>query len=115
MPLSLGDGIHRVDKPAMAFGPTGALGVMWKSVNAADLSFDVWAAVAPPGLKASFGAPVQLSSHPSAEETCGLGGQDGQAYGCDELSWMVLDKSHLDAVWGDNRSGQTAYFGRYAF
>ena len=113
-PRSLGDGVHRIDKPAMAYGPSGALGVMWKSVSAADLGFTVWAAVAP-GPKAKFGEPAELSSAPSAEETCGLGGQDGQAYGCDELSWVVLDATHLNAAWGDNRSGQTVYFGRFAF
>jgi hypothetical protein len=105
---------HRVDKPAMAFGPTGALGVMWKSVYASDLSFDVWAAVSP-NEGVPFGHPVRLSSRRSDEETCGLGGSEGQAYACDELSWMVMDARHLDATWGANIGGENPWFGRYDF
>lgn len=113
-PTVLGDRVHRVDKPAMAFGPTGALGLMWKSVHQSDLSFDVWSAVSP-GMDLPFGAPARLSSRRSAEETCGLGGSEGQAYACDELSWMTMDATHLDATWGDNRNGENPWFGRYDF
>jgi hypothetical protein len=113
-PAVLGDGTHRVDKPAFAYGPTGALGAMWKSVYSSDLSFDVWAAVSPGGGLA-FGHAVRLNSQRSKEETCGLGGSEGQAYACDELSWMVMDPTHLDATWGDNRNAQNPWFGRYAF
>jgi hypothetical protein len=114
-PAVLGsEGVHRRDKPAMAYGPTGALGVMWKDVNDSDLSFNVWAAVAPMG-DLRFGPPVKLNSNTSPEETCGLGGSEGQAYACDELSWMVMDADHLDATWGDNRGGENPWFGRYAF
>jgi hypothetical protein len=113
-PAALGDSVHRIDKPAMAFGPTGALGVMWKDVYASDLSFDVWAAVSPTR-NLHFGHPVRLSSRRSPEETCGLGGSEGQAYACDELSWMVMDATHLDASWGANVKGENPWFGRYDF
>ncbi len=113
-PAVVGDRVHRVDKPAMAFGPTGALGLMWKRVLGPSLSYDVWAAVSPTGTL-SFGHPVRLSSAPSKEETCGLGGGEGQAYACDELSWVTVDATHLDGTWGDNRAGENPWFGRYDF
>jgi hypothetical protein len=86
----------------------------WKSVYSSDLSFDVWAAVSPGG-GLGFGRAVRLNSQRSKEGTCGLGGSEGQAYACDELSWMVMDGMHLDATWGDNRNGQNPWFGRYDF
>ena len=104
----------RVDKPAMAYGPSGALGVMWKAVYKPDLSFDVLAAVSPEGGLA-FGRPVRLNGARSHKETCGSGGAEGQGYACDELSWMVMERGTLDAVWGDNRNGQNPWFGRYFF
>jgi len=87
---------------------------MWKSAPSPDLSFDVWAAVSPGG-GLGFGRAVRVNNHRSQEETCGLGGSEGQAYACDELSWMVMDRTHLDATWGDNRNGQNPWFGRYNF
>ena len=113
-PAALGDSVHRVDKPAIAYGPTGALGVAWKSVYASDLSFDVSAAVSPSGSLA-FGRPAKLNATRSHEETCGQGGAQGQAYACDELSWVVMERDALDASWGDNRAGQAPWFGRYRF
>jgi len=113
-PVVLGDGIHRVDKPAMAYGPLGALGVVWKSVYGSDLSFDVWAAASPGG-SLPFGHAVRLDSRRSHEETCGSDGAEGEGYACDEMSWLVVDRGALDAVWGDNRDGQHPWFGRYVF
>jgi hypothetical protein len=113
-PAVLRNGPDQVDKPGMAFGPSGALGVFWKSVHA-DQRFDAVAAVSPFG-NLRFGHPVRLAT--SDPETCGtdLGTDPGEALGCDDMSWMVMDASHLDAIWGANVGGhQNPWFGRYDF
>lgn len=111
-PTVLRNGSDQVNKPAMAFGPSGALGIFWKSVHQ-DLSFDVLAAVSPSG-NLDFGRPVQLSEQSSQEETCG--NFPPYAVGCDDMSSMVMDASNLDATWGANVGGQqNPWFGRYNF
>jgi len=103
------------DKPAMAYGPGGALGVVWKSVDPKHAyRFDVWAAVSPGG-NTNFGRPVMLGNQTSQQQPCGIGMQ-GQAYTCDELSWMVMDHRFLHAVWGGAPGGKEApWYGRYDF
>jgi hypothetical protein len=88
--------------PWIAYGPTGALGAVWRTEYAGG-SFDVWAAVAPKG-DARFGAPVRLSSARSPGPV---------APGGDDASDVVLTDTTLYAAWGDQRSGPapTGWFG----
>jgi len=71
--------------PWIAFGPTGALGVMWRA-GAADGTYAAWAAVSPAG-DIAFLAPVELSSAPSP----------GPAYqtAADDASYVSLDARSL--------------------
>jgi hypothetical protein len=102
------------DKPAIAYAPDGSLGVMWKSAYPErGLSFDVWAAVAQAG-GTRFGAPRRLNDATSPVQSCGIG-TEGQAYTCDELSWMAMDNHYLHAAWGDGRGGENPWYGRYHY
>jgi hypothetical protein len=92
--------------PWIAFGPTGALGVMWRA-GAASGSYAAWAAVSPAG-DTGFLAPVKLSSRPSP----------GPAYqtAADDASSVSLGARYLYAAWGDRRGGSLGiHFGRYDF
>lgn len=96
-----GAGVNRWT-PWVAFGPTGALGVTWRT-SYADGSFDAWAAVSPGG-DTRFQAPVRLSSGRSPGPV---------ATGGDDNSDIVLTATTLWAVWGDQRGGPapTGWFG----
>jgi hypothetical protein len=91
--------------PWIEYGPTGALGVVWRT-SYADDSFDVWAAVAPNG-DSEFAAPVRLSSARSPGPV---------APGGDDASDVVLTSNTLYAAWGDQRGGpaDVAWFGSYS-
>ncbi len=99
-----GDGVQRW-VPSIAYGPSGALGVMWLT-SYADGSFDAWAAVARGG-DAHFAAPVRLSAERSPGPV---------APGGDDASDVTLTKDTLYAAWGDQRGGPapTGWFGSYS-
>jgi hypothetical protein len=86
-----GSGVNRW-VPWIAYGPSGALGVVWRTAYA-DGTFDVWAAVAPRG-DGNFGRPVRLSSARSPGPV---------APGGDDASDVVLTRTTLYAAWGDQR------------
>jgi hypothetical protein len=90
--------------PWIAYGPTGALGAVWRSA-ADDGSYAAWAAVAPRG-DTRFAPPVRLSGAPSPGPVSQLAG--------DDASDVALDSRELHAVWGDRRGGQLGvWYGRY--
>ena len=92
--------------PAIAYGPTGALGVMWRA-GYADGTYAAWAAVSPSG-NGSFAPAVQLSSQPSPGPAYQLAG--------DDASSVALGARYLYAAWGDRRGGSLGiHFGRYDF
>jgi hypothetical protein len=88
--------------PWIAYGPSGALGAMWRT-SYADGSFDVWAAVSPKG-DIRFAPPVRLSSERSPGPV---------APGGDDASDVALTRTALYATWGDQRGvpASAAWFG----
>ena len=96
-----GDGVKRW-VPWIAYGPGGALGVMWRT-SYADGSFDVWAAVATKG-DTRFAAPVRLSSARSPGPV---------APPADDASDVTLTHDTLYAAWGDQRGGPAPLFGSF--
>jgi hypothetical protein len=92
--------------PWIAYGPTGALGAIWRTV-APDGSYTVWTAVSPTG-DGRFAPPVQLSSALSPAPASQLAG--------DDASDVEVGTRDLLAVWGDRRDGSLAIrIGRYAW
>jgi hypothetical protein len=92
--------------PWIAYGPGGALGVIWRT-TAADGSYRVWGAVSPSGTTA-FARPVRLSSKTSPGPVAQVAG--------DDASFVALDASTLHAVWGDRREGSLGiHYARYVF
>lgn len=92
--------------PWVAYGPGGALGVMWRG-TAPDGSYTVWAAVSPAG-STRFARPVRLSSAVSPGPVTQVAGDDN--------SHVALDRTTLHAVWGDRRDGPLGLrYGRYTF
>jgi hypothetical protein len=92
--------------PWIAFGPTGALGVIWRTTYPDD-TYAAWAAVAPRG-GTRFARPVRLSSAPSPGPVSQLAG--------DDASDLALDSTYLHGVWGDRRGGKLGVrYGRYRF
>jgi hypothetical protein len=92
--------------PWIAYGPTGVLGVFWRT-GYADGDYAAWAAVSPRG-DTAFAPPVQLSSAPSP----------GPAYqtAADDASSVSVGTRYLYAAWGDRRGGSLGiHFGRYNF
>ena len=96
-----GPGVSRWT-PWISYGPSGALGAVWRTAYA-DGTFDVWAAVAPRG-DTRFGAPVRLSSARSPGPV---------APGGDDAADVTLTRTTLYAAWGDQRGtpAQTGWFG----
>ena len=96
-----GPGVSRWT-PWISYGPSGALGAVWRTAYA-DGTFDVWAAVAPHG-DARFDAPVRLSSARSPGPV---------APGGDDASDVTLTRTTLYAAWGDQRGtpATTGWFG----
>jgi hypothetical protein len=106
-PARLGEpgGVKR-HMPWIAYGPTGALGVMWRTTYA-DGSYAAWAAVAPRG-GTRFQEPVRLSSARSPGPVYQLAG--------DDASSVALDATALHAAWGDRRGGSLGIrYGRVGF
>jgi hypothetical protein len=92
--------------PWIAFGPTGALGAIWRT-GYSDGTYAVWAAVSPAG-DTDFAPPVRLSSQPSPGPVNQLAG--------DDASSVTLDGQYLHAAWGDRRTGQLGIrYGRYHY
>ena len=100
------DGGHGRWNPWIAYGPSGALGAMWRT-RYADGTYAIWAAVSPGG-DARFARAVRLSSALSP-------GPVYQGAG-DDASYVTLDAVSLHAVWGDRRGGGLGiWYGRYDF
>jgi hypothetical protein len=92
--------------PWIAYGPTGALGVVWRT-EYADGAYAAWAAVAPRGDN-RFARPVRLSSARSPGPVSQLAG--------DDASDVALDGGYLHAAWGDRRGGKLGVrYGRYHY
>jgi len=92
--------------PWIAYGPGGALGVMWKT-SYAEGSFEVWGAVAPRG-DTRFARPVRLSSKRSPGTVTQVA--------ADDASFVTLDRTTLHAAWGDRREGTLGiHYARYSF
>lgn len=104
-PLAEPGGVQRW-LPWIAYGPSGALAVMWRT-TAADGSYTVWGAVSPTGTTA-FDEPVRLSSKRSPGPVSAVAG--------DDASFVALDRTTLHAVWGDRREGSLGiHYARFAF
>ena len=83
-------------KPWMDYGPTGALGVMWKDTKSGKVL-----SVLVQGTAVSRALQVNSVAH---EFTSGLG---------DDLSWITLDTKNTYLGWGDTRNGFChGYFAR---
>jgi hypothetical protein len=92
--------------PWIAYGPTGALGVMWRTAFS-EGSYEVWAAVSPSG-SIRFARPVRLSSQRSPGPVSQVA--------ADDASFVALDGTTLHAAWGDRREGTLGiHYGRYSF
>jgi hypothetical protein len=91
-------------KWAMAYSPTGALGVVWRTLHS-DNTYDVSAIVSTDG-GFSFGAVVPLTAKPTGPTSIG-----------DDCACNVnLDKSTLATGWADLRTGnEEAWFGRFDY
>jgi hypothetical protein len=115
-PIRLGGNGGLVNRTAIAYGPTGALGVMWRMNYDKEKPFkptpfkrsldwndavpgpqDVFAAVAPTG-DVDFSAPVQVNAQRSPAPQDWSDGQD-------DWSGIAVDKSAVHVVWGDRRDG----------
>jgi hypothetical protein len=95
--------------PWIAFSPTGALGVRWRSSHA-DGSFDVDAVVSRDG-GATWSAPVGLTADrgPSPPVTNATPGDD---CACN----LHLTETHLITTWGDSFSGRReTWFGSFDY
>jgi hypothetical protein len=91
----------------IAFSPTGALGVRWRSVHS-DSSFDVDAVVSRDG-GTTFGAPVRLTT--AGPAPAGFAG-----IGDDCACNLHLTDTHLLTTWGDGRTGKReTWFGSFDY
>jgi hypothetical protein len=92
--------------PWIAYGPTGALGALWR-VGYEDGTYAAWAAVSPAGAT-NFARPVRLSSARSAGPAYQLAGDDSSS--------VTLGADSLLGAWGDRRGGSLGiHFARYDF
>lgn len=98
---------YDVDRPWVAYSPTGKLGVFWRETYGtppkrmpATAQFgpqDVFLAIAPDGK--TFGRPIRLNSAASPPA-------DSRQWIGDDISNLILDRHYAYAVWGDWRSGE---------
>ena len=101
-----------VNRPSIAYGPTGALGVLWRQaygttprgarppkavMNVQYGPQDVFLALAPDGK--TFGSPIRLNTTASPPP-------DPRFEGGDDISGLVLGRDCAYSVWGDWRSGE---------
>ena len=91
-------GADTIAKPWIAYGPTGALGVVFRDVHG-DGSYDVKAVVSASGGQ-TFEGPVELSrgTAPADPPPQGTPGDD---CACN----LFLDAHYLYTTWGDSRGG----------
>ena len=94
--------------PWIAYGPTGALGVSYRTKYGAnpcvpddcpETSYDMWAAISRDG-GFHFDSPVRISHADSAPQLTGPG--SGFAAG-DDFGTVALDDKYLYVAWGDMR------------
>jgi hypothetical protein len=97
-----------VNRPWVAYGPTGALGVLWRQNYGAATSpprgpiqpgpQDVFVAISRDG-GATFSKPIRVNTaaSPAPDPRQRLG---------DDISNLILDGHYAYAVWGDWRSGE---------
>jgi hypothetical protein len=96
-----GPAVHSVagrtllERPWIAYSPSGSLGVMFRA-DQADGSYDVWGAVSPVG-GLGFGSPVRLSK--------ALSPAPNNHSAIDDVSSVAMDDGYLHASWGDVRGG----------
>lgn len=96
-----------IDRPWLAFTTSGALAAFWRSDHQLEGDpYDVWVAASPSGTLA-FTSPVRLSR----------GLAPGSRNISDDNSSVTGDANHLDATWGDTRSGGQVepWFGSYRY
>lgn len=95
-----------VNRPWIAYGPTGALGVLWRETYGTPIHglqpeeygpYDVFLALAPDGR--TFGRPIRLNTAASPP-------YDPRMQWGDDISNLVLGRHYAYAVWGDWRSGE---------
>jgi hypothetical protein len=94
-------------KPWLAYGPSGQLALVWRTLHS-DHSYDVWAAVGRQEGRqgAAFSAPLRVSSVEAPYPAhCSLGGIFGPTtcFG-DDLSWITTDHQNAQVAWGDSRN-----------
>jgi hypothetical protein len=109
-----------IDRPWVAYGPTGALGVLWRQ--------DYYVPAMPPAAAGAQGAPQERGSgirpgpqdvfvaisadggakfaEPFRVNTAASPAPDPRQLGNDDTSQIILDKHYAYAVWGDWRSGE---------
>lgn len=98
-----------VTKPWIAYGPTGALGVVWRDLHANE-SYDVYAIVSTNGGR-NFGSAVELTPG-TAPTDPPPGGTPGDDCACS----LYLDSYYLYTTWGDARSGHLqVWYARYRY
>ena len=97
-----------INRAWASYGPTGALGVMWREIyGSGDIPiqgtpvigpYDVFAAIAPDNGN-HFGpvTRVNTAASPPADPRQGFG---------DDTSEILLDRNYANVVWGDWRSGE---------
>lgn len=101
---------YNVNRPWIAYGPTGALGIMWVEVYGPPVAglnpigpslkegpSDTFLALAPDGR--TFGRPMRLNSAASPPP-------DPRYWFGDDISNLILDRHYAYAVWNDWRSGE---------
>jgi hypothetical protein len=87
-------------KPWMDYGPTGVLGVMWRSAQSeGGTGVEVYATISRNG-GLSFARPLKISSKPSPPANAADGAGD-------DLSWITVDRTDVLVGWGDRREGPT--------
>ena len=98
-----------ITKPWIAYGPTGALGVVWRNLHA-NQSYEVYALVSANGGR-NFGSPVELTPG-TAPKDPPPGGTPGDDCACN----AYLDNHYLYTTWGDARSGHLqVWYARYRY
>ena len=98
-----------ITKPWIAYGPTGALGVVWRDLHH-DRSYAVYTAVSTNGGR-TFGSPIELAPGTAPADTPPEG-TPGDDCACN----VYLNSKYLYTTWGDSRSGNLqVWFARYRY
>jgi hypothetical protein len=97
----------RLSHSWIAFGPTGAVGVVWRNTHS-DASYEVLAAISTDG-GATFGPPIELTSGTAPPPEVPELGDD---CACN----LHLDRKYLYTTWGGSLTGQRqVWFARYRY